>query len=1051
VANPSVRLFLSCVSDEFRDYRDALRRALTRPNVEVKIQEDFKALGGDTLRMLEDYIAECEAVVHFVGEMAGSTPAASSVDDLIKRHTDVAARLAEKGMTREPLATLTYTQWEAWLAIGRGKNLLIVEPAEGVARGPRFAPTDASRASQAAHLNRLKAIGRFPIEPPFTSADNLAAQIVNSAVIDALVKARALPARQPRNLPFASLGPLFVGRETALDDLRAALEGAKGVAVAGRALHGLGGIGKTRLAIEYAWAREADYSALLFARADDAATLNASLAALAGASVLDLPEKEAREDAAKIEAALRWLEDHPTWLMILDNVDDGDAVTAVTKLMARLKGGHVIVTARAANFPASIRRLELDVLDEGPATEFLLERTAGDREDRKDDADSAREIARELGGLALGLEQAGAYIATEHIGFKRYLALLRLKREKVLDWARPELTGYPLSVGATWATSVEKLSPESRGLLERLAMLAADPIPDALIGAAVPGEAADYDAERARTGLYAYSLITRATGEAGAAKGFIVHRLVQDFARRAMTAERSGAALREALGWLNAAFVGAPDDVRSWPVLDPLAPHALVVARRADKAGIAELTGRLFNQLGLLLMTKARYAEAEPFMRRAVAIFEKTLGPNHALVATGLNNLAQLLEDTNRLAEAEPLMRRALAIDEASLGPNHPNVAYRLNNLASLLHTTNRLPDAEPLMRRALAISEAGLGPDHPHVAIRLNNLAQLLTATSRLAEAEPLMRRALAIGEASLGSDHPDVAIPLNNLASLLRATNRLAEAEPPMRRALAIDEKSFGPDHPNVATRLNNLAQLLSDTNRLAEAEPLMRRALKIDEARFGPDHPKVAIRLNNLAQLLSDTNRRAEAEPPMRRALAISEMSLGPEHPDVAIRLNNLAQLLQDTNRLAETEPLMRRALAIWEKSLGPEHPQVALGLNNLASMLQATNRLAEAEPLIRRALAIDEASFGPDHPNVAIRLNNLAGLLRAKNRPGEAEPLDRRALAIFEKSLGADHPNTVTVRENLAALKAGRRKGADVGAVGAPKKGFFERLFGHRRAK
>ena len=83
MANPSVKLFLSCVSDEFGDYRDALRRALTRPNVEVKIQEDFKALGGDTLRMLEDYIAQCEAVVHFVGEMAGSTPAASSVDDLL--------------------------------------------------------------------------------------------------------------------------------------------------------------------------------------------------------------------------------------------------------------------------------------------------------------------------------------------------------------------------------------------------------------------------------------------------------------------------------------------------------------------------------------------------------------------------------------------------------------------------------------------------------------------------------------------------------------------------------------------------------------------------------------------------------------------------------------------------------------------------------------------------------------------------------------------------------------------------------------------------------
>ncbi len=97
-------------------------------------------------------------------------------------------------------------------------------------------------------------------------------------------------------------------------------------------------------------------------------TLDANLAALAGASVLDLPEKEAREDAVKIEAVLRWLEAHPTWLLILDNVDDETAVAAGSKLMARLKGGHVIVTARAANFPGSIRKLELGVLDDSPAT-----------------------------------------------------------------------------------------------------------------------------------------------------------------------------------------------------------------------------------------------------------------------------------------------------------------------------------------------------------------------------------------------------------------------------------------------------------------------------------------------------------------------------------------------------------------------------------------------------------------------------------------------------------------------------------------------------------
>ena len=201
-----------------------------------------------------------------------------------------------------------------------------------------------------------------------------------------------------------------------------------------------------------------------------------------------------------------------------------------------------------------------------------------------------------------------------------------------------------------------------------------------------------------------------------------------------------------------------------------------------------------------------------------------------SLLAWALNDFAQLLQDTNRLGEAEPLMRRVLAMHEKSFGPEHPYVAICLNNLSQLLEATNRLGEAEPLMRRALAIDEKSFGSEHSNVAIGLSTLATLLQATNRLGEAEPLMRRALAMAEKSFGTEHPNVATRLNNLATVLQATNRLGEAEPLMRRALAIDEKSFGPEHPKVAIRLNNLSQLLQATNRLGEAEPLMRRSLAI-----------------------------------------------------------------------------------------------------------------------------------------------------------------------------------------------------------------------------
>ena len=338
--------------------------------------------------------------------------------------------------------------------------------------------------------------------------------------------------------------------------------------------------------------------------------------------------------------------------------------------------------------------------------------------------------------------------------------------------------------------------------------------------------------------------------------------------------------------------------------------------------------------------------------------------PDELSKVRSLNSLARLLREQARFSEAEPLIRRALAIDERSYGPDHPDVARDLNNLALLLQATNRLGEAEPLMRRALAIGEQSYGPDHPEVAIHLNNLATLLQATNRLGEAEPLFRRALAIDERSYGPDHPDVARDLNNLAQLLKATNRLGEAEPLMRRALAIAEQSYGPEHPEVAIDLNNLASLLQDTNRLGEAEPLIRRALAIEERSHSPDHPDVARDLNNLAQLLQATNRLGEAEPLLRRALAIGEQSYGPDHPEVAIRLNNLARLLKATNRLREAEPLSRRHLEIFLKftrATGHEHQHLRAAVRNYTILLEA---MGETSEQIRARLDEIGRPFGMD---------------------------------------------------------------------------------------
>jgi tetratricopeptide (TPR) repeat protein len=757
----------------------------------------------------------------------------------------------------------------------------------------------------------------------------------------------------------------------------------------------------------------------------------------------EFTENEKKDLAMQFERVLHEIQRRERCMLILDNVSDPRLLEP--EYLDRLpRDGHVDLIATTRLAPAAIPGgaqemtfVAVDELPEEDALALMRSHQPQGRFENENEENEARHIVRLLRGFTLAVETAAIYLG-RHPGpdacrqFRERLSpdLLR-ESEQAAAASAVAVRHRVRSLEETLAFTLATLTPEALHVLSLASLLSADQV-------AVPWlrtlGADRYPAFRNSEGN-AFSqplelllgLRLFQPGEAVDAEGQLLiarmHRLVQDLMRQrakpedlttmqqavdALIDERD-AALKQTTSWVKG----------RWE-LEPF--NAL--ANLWDESNHPRASW-LLSQAGILSHELAEWGNAEPLMRRALAIDERSYVIDHPDVAIRLSNLAQLLKATNRLAQAEPLMRRALAIDEKSCGGDHPRTAIELNNLAQLLQVTNRLAEAEPMMRRALAIDEKGNANDPLRVAIDLNNLARLLQDTNRLAEAEPLYRRALEIDEKGYGFDHPHVAILLNNLARLLQDTNRLAEAEPLMRRALTIWEASLGSDHPSVAAALNNLAQLLKDTNRQAEAEPLMRRALTIWETSLGTDHPNVASALNNLAQLLEDTDRQAEAEPLKRRALTILERSLGPDHPNVATALNNLAQLLQATNRLAEAEPLMHRALAIDEKSYGADHPDVAIDLNNLARLLQATNRLAEAEPLMRRTLAIDEKSYGNDHPRVARDLNNLALLLEAAERLAEAEPLRRRLAEMFLKATRATgqlHPNLEAAVINYAGLLA-----------------------------
>jgi hypothetical protein len=230
------------------------------------------------------------------------------------------------------------------------------------------------------------------------------------------------------NLPYKSLGTLFKGREEFLAKIQDTLSQAefrghqRAAAITANAtaatVHGLGGIGKTRAAIEFAHRHADDYTALLFVGADSPDALNANLAALCGPLVLNLKEKDEKELDLQVAAALQWLKQHPGWFLILDNVDSEPAARAVEDLLGQLaSAGQVLITSRISNWSGGVEPLALDVLTEDDAADFLLERTEKRRRKQPDDPEQAKSLARTLGQLALALEQAGAMIDTERLRF----------------------------------------------------------------------------------------------------------------------------------------------------------------------------------------------------------------------------------------------------------------------------------------------------------------------------------------------------------------------------------------------------------------------------------------------------------------------------------------------------------------------------------------------------------------------------------------------------------------------------------------------------------
>jgi tetratricopeptide (TPR) repeat protein len=635
-----------------------------------------------------------------------------------------------------------------------------------------------------------------------------------------------LPGTMPRVWNVPARNPGFTGRDGLLVAIRERLVAGDRAVV--QALYGMGGVGKTQLAAEYANQFAGSYDLAWWVSSEQGRLIGDQFAALG----VQLGCIQAGAETETVRAAVMGeLRGRGGWLLVFDNAGDPADITG----WLPGGGGHVLITSRERRWDEVAAPVEVDVLARAESVAILQGRVAG-----LPGGDADR-LAAELGDLPLAIAQAAGFMATG-MGAEKYLALLRSRAGELLARGRPKF--YPLSLAAATELIADRLAaedPAAAELASLCAFLAPEPVPaDLVTGAAgeLPGELA----VRAADPLAWQETLDRLDRSSLARvdhRGLQMHRLTQAIVRAWLSPRErwAGAAVELVASAFPSSIEGLADPGQ-WPRCAQLLPHARAAADNAHEAGVAQATAaNLLRRAGSYLERRGEYAGARDLLKQSLNLTETVRGPRHLEVAYVLSTLGFLLQGQGELDDARRAHERALAIYEAHLPPDHSgrggvldsdigrDIGRALNNLGLVRYLQEDLPGARDYLERALDTNQTAFGPDHPEVASTLNNLGQVLRREG-LAGARGLHERALAIKQAApdFGPDSPSVAETLNYLGVVLHDLGELRASRDAHQRALEIFQALFPPDHPNVRTSRKYLTAVQQALDEQADgaAEP-------------------------------------------------------------------------------------------------------------------------------------------------------------------------------------------------------------------------------------
>jgi hypothetical protein len=819
--------------------------------------------------------------------------------------------------------------------------------------------------------------------------------------------------RYPRTIPevwnVPTRNAAFTGRNEVLERLREQLVGTSRAVVLPLALYGLGGVGKTQVALEYAHRYMADYDAVWWLSAEQRDLVNPAFADLA--QHLGIRVGDSIADAAQAaREALRRGNPHTRWLLIFDNADDPNEIEGF------FPGGpgHVLVTSRNPTWSRVAEPVEVDVFARRESLEYL-QRRVPELSDKE-----ANLVADALGDLPLAIEQAGAWLAETGTPAPAYVEQLESQFARTMDLSRP--ADYPTPVMVTWRLSFDRLrhqSPAAARLLELCAFFAPEPISlsllysDQMIGALVP-----YDSrlsERIILGQLIREIARYSLARVDRGSNTIqVHRLIQG----ALRAQMPGKDEREdAMHEVHRVLVGArprqgdTDDPENWGRYDWIWPH-LGPSEAYDCD--YEDTRQLLIDRVRYLWKRGEYESALQFGQRLEDLWLERLGPEDRQTLYLRFHLANVLRSQGRYTEARRQDTDVFAKQRAVLTDSHPHTLQTAGGLAGDLRGLGEFREALEMDSETYERFKELFGEDHPSTLSAANNLAVDLRLVGDCFKARELDQDTLSRRQAVLGAAHPYSLHSASMLARDMREAGDFAGSVELLREIYERYVSVLEEDFVDTLRTAKSLAVSLRKMGMLDEAYAMTKDTSDRYAQHYAADQPDALACQLNLACDLSALNDKVGAAEIAGDVLRIYEDSLGIRHPFTLVAANNVVTYQRGLGSAREALLLADSTLRGFTEELGEEHPFTLSCAINKANCLHDEGQLGDAETLLRETGDRLKRTLGEYHPDALICQANLAVVLRARGRTEDAAQLQQQMMAVLTRTLGDEHPNVDALR-------------------------------------